>query len=112
MTISHVHCRVTDLSGAVDWFASTCQVLPSHSDARMAVLVFGPFTLILDAASRDSDVTIGFNSSDCHADFALLVSRGAEAIHPPEDRSYGARVAYLKGPGRLVIEIEQMLSAV
>lgn len=50
VTISHVHCRVKDLIGAVDWLTSRCGVLPSFSDAGMAVLLFGAFTLILDAA--------------------------------------------------------------
>lgn len=109
MTISHVHCRVKDLRGAVDWFTSACGVVPTFSDQRMAVLEFGSFTLILDAASDDSRVTIGFNSLDCTADFAVLVARGAAIVQPPQDRSYGARVAYLQGPGALTIEIEQMI---
>ena len=62
MTISHVHCRVKDLLVAVEWFTSKCGVVPSFSDARMAVLAFGPFTVILDAASDDTVATIGFNS--------------------------------------------------
>ena len=62
VTISHVHCGVKDLLGAVDWFTSRCGVVPSFRDARMAVLLFGTFTLILDAASEDSVATIGFNS--------------------------------------------------
>ncbi len=109
MTISHVHCRVKDLSGAIAWFTSKCGVVPSFSDARMAVFEFGPFTLILDAASDDSVATIGFNSPDCHADFAALVGRGAQVVQPPQDRPYGARVAYLQGPGALTIEIKQLL---
>ncbi|HMF97559.1 MAG TPA: VOC family protein [Vicinamibacterales bacterium] len=111
MTISHVHCRVKDLSGAVAWFTSRCVLAPSFSDARMAVLQFGDFTLILDAASEDSVATIGFNSDDCDADFAALVARGARALEPPRDRPYGARVAYLQGPGALTIEIEQLLQS-
>jgi predicted enzyme related to lactoylglutathione lyase len=77
----------------------------------MAVLQFGAFTLILDAAPEDSVATIGFNSADCDADFAALVARGADVIEPPHDRPYGARVAYLRGPGALTIEIEQMLAS-
>jgi uncharacterized glyoxalase superfamily protein PhnB len=109
MTISHVHCRVKNLFGAVEWFTSKCEVVPSFSDTRMAVLQFGAFTLILDAASDDSVATIGFNSVDCKADFAALVERGARVVEPPQDRSYGARVAYLQGPGAITIEIEQLL---
>jgi uncharacterized glyoxalase superfamily protein PhnB len=111
MTISHVHCRVKDLTGAVEWFTSICGVVPSFIDARMTVLEFGAFTLILDAASDDSVATIGFNSPDCNADFGALLERGARVGAPPQDRPYGARVAYLHGPGALTIELEQMLSS-
>ena len=110
MTISHVHCRVKDLHFAVEWFTSKCGVVPSFSDARMAVLEFGPFTLILDAASDDSVATIGFNSPDCDTDFARMVGRGAGVVQPPQDRPYGARVAYVQGPGALTIELEQLLA--
>jgi len=109
VTISHVHCRVKDLPRAVEWFASRCGVRPNFSDARLAVLVFGEFTLILDRASEDSVATIGFNSHNCNADFDAMVGRGAQVLEPPSDRPYGARVAYLRGPGALTIEIEQML---
>ena len=109
MTISHVHCRVKNLLGAVEWFTTRCEVVPSFSDTRTAVLQFGAFTLILDAASEDSVVTIGFNSADCNADCAALAARGARIVEPPQDRPYGARVAYLEGPGTITIEIEQLL---
>jgi uncharacterized glyoxalase superfamily protein PhnB len=109
MTISHLHCRVKNLFGAVVWFTSKCKVVPSFGDTRMAVLQFGEFTLILDAGSDDSVATIGFNSVDCNADFAALVERGAQVVEPPQDRPYGARVAYLHGPGAITIEIEQLL---
>src|SRR5262245_28951976 len=100
---------MTDLPEAIRWFGACCAVTPTFSDARMAVLPFGPFVLILDAASSNSVATIGFNSADCDADFAALVGRGAQVLEAPQDRAYGARVAYIKGPGALKIELEQML---
>jgi len=103
---------MTDLSGAVRWFGERCDVAPTFSDARMAVLVFGEFTLILDAAPIDSVATIGFDSADCDADFAAMVERGAVVLEPPQNRPYGARVAYIKGPGALRIELEQLLHAI
>jgi predicted enzyme related to lactoylglutathione lyase len=109
VNISHVHCQVADLSGAVRWFGERCGVTPSFIDARMAVLVFDQFTLILDAGPTDSVATVGFNSADCDADFAAMVARGAVVLEPPQDRPYGARVAYFKGPGALKIELEQLL---
>jgi predicted enzyme related to lactoylglutathione lyase len=111
MNVSHVHCHVTDLSGAVRRFSERCGAAPTFSDNRMAVLVFGQFTLILDAAPTDSVATIGFNSVNCDADFAAIVARGASVLEPPQDRPYGARVAYIKGPGALKIELEQLLVA-
>ena len=109
MKISDVHCLVKDLFAAVEWFSSKCGVVPSFSDARMAVLEFAPFTLILDAASDDSVATMVLNSPDCEADFATMVARGARVVQPPQDRPYGARVTYLQGPGALAIELEQLL---
>jgi hypothetical protein len=99
VNVSHVHCPMIDLPGAVRWFDERCDVTPSFCDARLAVLVFDQFTLILDAAPTDSAVTIGFNSADCDADFAAMVARGAIVLEPPQDRPYGVRVAYLKGTG-------------
>ena len=108
MTISHVHCQVTDLPGASAWFQRVHGVSPTFSDGRLAVFEFGAFTLILDAGSHDSVVTIGFASTDCDGDFAALIARGARALEPPQDRPYGARVAYFQGPGAIKIEIEQL----
>jgi hypothetical protein len=109
MTISHIHCRVKDLAGAVSWFDAVCAVASSFSNGRIAVLEFGTFTLILAAAPDDSAVTLGFHSDNCDADFSRLVERGGEALDAPSDRSYGVRAAYLQGPGAITIELEQML---
>jgi len=66
--------------------------------------------VILDAAPADSALTLGFDSEDCDADFRTLTGRrGAETIEAPQDRPWGARSAYLKGPGGLTVEIEQLL---
>ena len=53
MKISHVHCHMTDLPAAVRWFGERCDVAPTFCENRMAVLGFGEFTLILDAAPTD-----------------------------------------------------------
>src|SRR2546429_2236096 len=58
----------------------------------------------------DSVVTIGFDSKDCDADYRMITSRGAEPIEAPQDRPWDARTAYVKGPGGLTVEIEQLLS--
>jgi catechol 2,3-dioxygenase-like lactoylglutathione lyase family enzyme len=109
MRISHVHCRVRDLPAAALWFQNILQAAPVFSNERMAWLGFGEFGVILDAASADSTLTLGFDSEDCDADYRALTARGAETIEAPQDRPCGARSAYLKGPAALTIEIEQLL---
>jgi len=109
MKMSHVHCRVQDLQAAANWFEKVLQVGRVFNNERMVWLSFGELGVILDAASDDSVITIGFDSQDCDADFRLLASRGAETIEAPQDRPWGARSAYLRGPGRLTVEIEQVL---
>ena len=76
----------------------------------MAWLPFGDLGVILDLAPDDSVVTTRFDSKDCDADFRLITSRGAEPIEAPQDRPWGARAAYLRGPGGLTVEIEQLLN--
>jgi hypothetical protein len=109
MKMSHVHCRVRDLQGAANWFEKVWQIAPVFNNERMVWLSFGELGLILDAAPDDSIVTIGFGSKDCDADYRLVTDRGAETIEAPQDRSWGARSAYLRGPGGMTVEIEQVL---
>jgi catechol 2,3-dioxygenase-like lactoylglutathione lyase family enzyme len=110
MKMSHVHCRVRDLPAAARWFEKVWQIGPVFNNERMVWLSFGELGVILDAASDDSIVTIGFDSQDCDTDYRLLTSRGAEPIEAPKDRPWGARTAYLKGPAGLTVEIEQLLN--
>lgn len=110
MKFSHVHCRVRDLQAASRWFEQVLQVVPVFNNDRMVWLSFGELGVILDAATDDSIVTIGFDSKDCDADYSLVTSRGAEPIEQPQDKPWGTRTAYLKGPGGLTIEIEQLLN--
>lgn len=109
MRVSHVHCGVRDLTAAARWFEQVLQAKPEFNNQRMAWLGFGEFGVILDAAADDSTATIGFDSKDCDADYGALTGRGAETISPPQDRPWGVRVAYLKGPGGLTIELEQLV---
>jgi len=110
MKFSHVHCRVRDLHAATRWFEKVLQVAPVFNNERMVWLSFGELGVILDAATDDSIVTIGFDSKNCDADYRSITSRGAESIEAPQDRAWGTRTAYLKGPGGLTVEIEQLLS--
>lgn len=110
MKLSHVHCRVLDLQAAARWCEKVWQITPVFNNERMVWVSFGDLGVIFDAASEDSIITIGFDSTDCDADYRLLTSRGAEPIDVPQDRPWGARTAYLKGPGRVTVEIEQLLN--
>ena len=109
MRVSHVHCRVRDLAGAVRWFEHVWQIVPVVHNERMAWLGFGDFGVFLDAATTDSVMTLSFDSEDCDADYRTVTSRGAETIEAPQDRPWGARATYLKGPGGMTVEIEQVL---
>jgi uncharacterized glyoxalase superfamily protein PhnB len=106
MRLNHIHVAVRDLSGALDWLDRVWQVNAQFQNDRMATLLFGEFTLILDSADSDSPATIGFESADCDEDFRAAVERGAVPIEPPGDKPWGVRCAYIQGPGRLKFEIE------
>ena len=109
MKVSHVHCRVRDLPAAARWLQQVLQATAVFNNERMVWLGFGEFGVILDAAPTDSALTLGFDSEDCDADYRTLTARGAESIEAPQDHPWGARSAYLKGPGGLTVEIEQLL---
>jgi len=83
-------------------------LIPTHRDDRLAVFSWESFSLLLDASDVDSTLTLGFESRDCDADFHAVVAKGAIAIEPPADRPWGARGAYVRGPGALTIEFEQL----
>jgi catechol 2,3-dioxygenase-like lactoylglutathione lyase family enzyme len=110
MKLSHVHCRVRDLQGAAQWFEKVLSIFPVFNNERMVWLSFGELGVILDAAPEDSIVTIGFDSTDCDADYRLIASRGAEPIEAPQDKPWGTRSAYVRGPGRITVELEQLLN--
>jgi uncharacterized glyoxalase superfamily protein PhnB len=75
----------------------------------MAVVPFGALTVIFDQSDKDTCATLGFESAHCDADYNTVVERGAVPLEPPADRAWGARSAYLRGPGAVTFEIEQLL---
>jgi len=100
---------VRDLARVVRWFEKLWQVVPVVHAERMAWLGFGDFGVFLDAATTDSVMTLSFDSEDCDADYRIVTGRGAETIEAPQDRPWSARAIYLKGPGGMTAEIEQVL---
>jgi catechol 2,3-dioxygenase-like lactoylglutathione lyase family enzyme len=109
MRLNHIHVGVRDLPGALDWLDRVWQLKAEFHNDRLATFSFGDFILILDAAESDCPATIGFESENCEEDFRAVVARGAVPIEPPSDRPWGVRCAYIQGPGRLKLEIEQPL---
>jgi len=107
---NHVHVFVRDLAGALAWFARVWAAEPTYLNEDMAVFQFGPILLVLDKGEEETVTTLGYASADCDADFRTVVGRGAQVIEEPADRSWGGRVAYLMGPGRITLELEQELS--
>lgn len=110
MRFNHLHAAIRDLPGALDWLARVWDVRPGFENDGMAVVSLYGASLILDAADEDGTVTIGFSSDDCDEDYRLASGRGAETLEAPEDRAWGVRAAYLRGPGGITFEIEQDLT--
>ncbi|MGH2368102.1 MAG: VOC family protein [Chloroflexota bacterium] len=109
MKFNHLHAAVRDLPGALDWLSRVWDVRPGFENEGMAVLSLHGASLILDVADEDGTVTIGFGSDDCDEDYRLASQQGAETLEAPQDRAWGVRAAYLRGPGRITFEIEQDL---
>jgi catechol 2,3-dioxygenase-like lactoylglutathione lyase family enzyme len=106
---NHVHVSVRDLAGALAWFSRVWAAEPTYRGEAMAVLQFGPLSVVLDRDEEETVTTLGYATSDCDADFRTVVGRGAQAIEEPADRNWGVRAAYLKGPARITLELEQEL---
>jgi catechol 2,3-dioxygenase-like lactoylglutathione lyase family enzyme len=109
MKLSHVHLGVRDLAGTLAWLKRVLKSTPVYRDAKMAVVPFGPITVIFDRAKKDSPATLAYSSRNCDRDYRTVLRRGAQPVEPPGDRVYGVRSAYAKGPGDLTFEIEQPL---
>ena len=109
MKANHVHVGMRDLPAAVSWLERVWGLKPVFQIPQMAIYAVGEFSLFVDAEDHDSRATVGFVSDDCDRDYARMVARGAETVSAPEDKPYGSRAAYVKGPGALTFEIEQPL---
>ncbi len=109
MDLGHLHISFQDLQKSVKWMQQILGKEPAYQNQNMAVFPFGNTSLIFDKGEEDTAVTIAFNSENCDMDFAKLKERGAEVIDVPSDQPWGVRAAYLQGPGKSTIEIEQPL---
>jgi hypothetical protein len=111
LELDHVHLGVKDIPSALAWFERVLLSEPTYQDERMAILALKPMTIILDNSSTDAVATLSFRSKDVDMDYERLVSRGAVPLGVPDDKPYGVRGAYIKGPGSLKIELEGPLKA-
>jgi catechol 2,3-dioxygenase-like lactoylglutathione lyase family enzyme len=106
LEVGHIHLGVKDLPAALAWFERVFQWKPVFRNERMAVLPVKPTGVILDKSENDAVATLGFQSNDVDADYARLLGRGAVSLEAPDNKPYGVRGAYIKGPGLLTIELE------
>lgn len=107
---NHFHVFVRDLASALAWFARVWSVEPTYRSESMAILRFGPILVVFDEGDEETLATLGYATADCDADFRTVVDRGAQVLEKPTDRNWGVRAAYLVGPGRMTLELEQDLS--
>ena len=106
LQVDHIHIGVTDVPAALAWFERVFQWKPVFQNQRMAVLPVTPMGLILDQTDTNAAATLSFKSDDVDADYQRLIGRGAVSLEAPNDKPYGVRGAYVKGPGSLKIELE------
>jgi catechol 2,3-dioxygenase-like lactoylglutathione lyase family enzyme len=109
MKPDHLHIRVADIDETVRWFGTFLDMRPNFRDGSMAMYSFGELAVLFDKSDRVMPTTIGFSSDNCDRDFQRLIELGATPLKAPADQAYGVRSAYVKGPGELTIEIEQLL---
>ena len=110
MKVNHVHATVKDLPAALEWLEKVFEIRPSFKTDQMASIPLGAFIVILDRGEQDYPLTIGFETDDCDRDFGRAVRRGAAPIESPNNKAWGVRAAYIKGPGGLRFEYEQGLN--
>jgi len=106
MKLNHIHLRVRDLAGAVEWLDKVWGAKATFQNDQLASVPVGRIVLILDKSDQETDTIVGFESEDCDRDFQQLVMRGAVTDSKPSNRPWGARSAYIKGPGLTKFEIE------
>jgi predicted enzyme related to lactoylglutathione lyase len=106
LEVAHIHLGVKNIPSALAWFEKVFQWKPVFQDERMAILPVKPMGVILDKSENNAVATLSFQSKDVDKDYHRLVGRGAVSLEAPNDKPYGVRGAYVKGPGSLKIELE------
>jgi hypothetical protein len=109
MNLGHLHIGFKDLAASIQWMEQVLGKKPAYQNQNMAVFPFEHMSLLFDRSDEDAVVTVAFDSKNCDADFATLIGKNAKVLENPADQPWGVRVAYLQGPGKTTIEIEQPL---
>lgn len=107
VTLSHIHVGVKDLKEVSQSIRKLWDIEPNYQDERMSSISFGKFTIIFDLSEEVAPVTIGFDSKNCDVDSQKLISRGAAIKETCQNKPWGVRATYIKGPGNLIFELEQ-----
>lgn len=104
---NHFHLQVRDLPEALAWFSQVLETEPMRREERFVALPFGPIRIVLEQGDADTVAKIGYATTDCDADFRKLTARGASVVKEPSNLPSGSRVAFLRGPGLITIELEE-----
>jgi len=107
MKVSHIHLGFKNLSSAVQWMQQVLQMDPFYQNDHMAAFAFENIEYVFDLSDSETAATMAFACDDCEKKFKELASRGAVAIESPEEQPWGVKTAYLQGPGKVIIELEQ-----
>lgn len=109
MQCSHIHLMFRDYQNACAVFRKIFRQKPSFSNERMSVYKIGVLELIIDSSRNDSSAILGFEVKNCRREYARLKRMGLVPIEPPSEKPWGVRNAYLKGPGKVIVEVEEMI---
>lgn len=109
MKVSHVHLSFLDLKTANQWMKTILDKDPGYQNDGMAVFSFENVDCVFDQGDSDTEVTIALASVNCENDFKVLSNKGAVTIEVPTAQPWGVKTAYLKGPGKVIFEIEEPL---
>lgn len=107
MELSHLHVGFRDHKAASAWFTRVAGNAPAFANEKLAYHNFGGVTVVLEQAEVDTAVTLAFKGQPVDLAFAELKAKGADVIQAPIDQKWGVRSAYLKGPGGVVVELEE-----
>lgn len=109
MKIGHIHIGLTDLDAAVEWMNHNLEKEPGYRNANMAAFYFDGISFVFDKSDEDTALSVAISTDSCDAEFEKITLKGAQVIEAPANQPWGVRTAYLVGPGKITVEIEETL---